>query len=362
MIFHIAKREYLSNLRRKTYLLMLFGFPLILFLFLLIQTSASAALLNKNSVFGVYDSGNLNLTFNHTFYSETEGISALNDGSIDILYVLPSDLNSKISIFVRKGDISRTLETDLFVKSFHSSLLQKSSINSIFEKNLDFDSFFVENGIKNKIDLTKIGLLASITFILIFALLMNSGLLLQSISEEKENRVLETLLSSVSTKDLFLGKLLGIFFLLITQLFIWSVIFFLLTNSFPIFDLLFPLLYFFGGYILFGSLLMTIGALASRSKEGQQISSLVILPAMFPLWFLNSILASPSGDISRFLSLFPLSAPLGMSIRMSLTEVPQTEILLGLAIFYISAFICFYFSWKIFDASILLGGKKLFKI
>jgi ABC-2 type transport system permease protein len=118
------------------------------------------------------------------------------------------------------------------------------------------------------------------------------------------------------------------------------------------------LLYFVGGFGLYASLLAGIGAISTSMKEGQQISTIIILPAVSPLWFLTAFIVDPNSALVKAVSLFPLSSPLGMIFRTGFTDVPAAEIAASLLILYATLAIAVWASAKVFRASILMYGKR----
>jgi ABC-2 type transport system permease protein len=209
---------------------------------------------------------------------------------------------------------------------------------------------------------------------LVFSVFMTSGFLLQSVAEEKENRMIEIILSSVSSRQLLAGKIIGLAALSLTQMLVWlasaaALLQFVAPSVLPagaisvaalldVGKLSVYALYFLGGFLLYSSLLAGIGSLTTSAREGQQLSAIVILPAVTPLWFINAMLVNPNGPVAQAISMFPLSAPLGMILRMGLTDVPLHEIAASLSILFLSIALTVWASAKVFRAAMLMYGKR----
>ncbi len=200
--------------------------------------------------------------------------------------------------------------------------------------------------------------------ILIMAIFMSSGFLLQGIVEEKESRIIEVLLSSASAEELMAGKILGLGAVGLTQVCIWILIG-VLPASFMVAalvvspaTLVLSLAYFLLGYMLFSCLLAGIGAISTSLREGQQLAAAVSLLAAFPLMFGAIIFENPESTLARAFSYFPFTSPVTMMSRIAVTPVPLTEIALSLGILAASALLMLKISTKLFRMGILTYGRR----
>ncbi|GAI22026.1 unnamed protein product, partial [marine sediment metagenome] len=159
------------------------------------------------------------------------------------------------------------------------------------------------------------------SFLLVLSIIFSSTYLLQGLSEEKENRLIEILLSSVSARQLFTGKVLGIGAAGLAQVVVWvisgplllslaSSTFggFISTIQLPANFLVLAVVYFILGYLLFAVVSAGIGAISSNSREGQQLIGIFTLPLLVPLWFMSLLIAFPNNPIWIVLTIFPLTA------------------------------------------------------
>jgi len=208
-------------------------------------------------------------------------------------------------------------------------------------------------------------------FIFFFLITMSSGYMLQSVSKEKENRTVEVLLVSLRPRELMLGKMLGLSVVALLQMAIWfggallvldqvkqllqSVASFKLPSGF----VLWGLLYFFFGYLLYASLMGAIGALAPSAREGGSITFLVLLPLMIPLWLNSAFIESPNGTLTTILSLFPLTSPTSMMTRLAAGAVPIWQPMLGLFLLAVTTYLVVLLAARFFRADNLLSNTAL---
>ncbi len=212
-------------------------------------------------------------------------------------------------------------------------------------------------------------------FIFFFVFTMSSGFMLQSVTREKENRTVEILLVSLEPKELMLGKVLGLGFVALIQVVIWlggslltlsrgetvlSGLGIALGNiTLPEGFILWALLYFVLGYLLYASALGAIGALAPNARETGSVTFIVMLPLMIPLWLNASFTQAPHGTLATALSLFPLSAPTSMLPRLAVGGVPLWQPIAGLIGLAITTYIFVAISARFFRADTLLSSASL---
>jgi ABC-2 type transport system permease protein len=158
----------------------------------------------------------------------------------------------------------------------------------------------------------------------------SATLLLNNISKEKENRVIEMLLTSVTSRQLLTGKILGLGIVGLGQTLFWFGTSYVLLNlsgrtfqvpsaiHLPFSFLAWGLVFFLLGYAVYASLMAGLGALAPNLREASQATFMITLPLMVPLFLASSVfMQAPNGMIAIVLSLFPLSAPVAMMARLS---------------------------------------------
>jgi ABC-2 type transport system permease protein len=180
--------------------------------------------------------------------------------------------------------------------------------------------------------------------LLALSIIVSSTYLLQGLGEEKENRVMEVLLSSVSARQLLTGKVLGIGAAGLVQVAFWIISAPLLlslasssigglisTIQLPPSFIVVAVVYFILGYSLFAVISAAIGAISSGSREGQQLIGVFTIPMLIPLWFTSLLMFFPDNPAWIFFAIFPLSAPVEVIMRLGVSAIPvwQLEMLSG---------------------------------
>jgi ABC-2 type transport system permease protein len=208
-------------------------------------------------------------------------------------------------------------------------------------------------------------------FLFILATNTSGSYLLQALVEEKENRTMEIIVTSVSPGQLMAGKIAGNMCVGLTSLLAW-IVFGLLALLFAIrylfqgqviqFDLGFSILTLatlLPAFILVAAMMAAVGATATESREAQQVAGLFTLPLSVPFMLLSPILSNPNSPLSIGLSLFPLTAPVTLPLRAALTLVPVWQIATSLAILFLLSACSIWFAGRAFRLGMLRYGKRL---
>ena len=199
----------------------------------------------------------------------------------------------------------------------------------------------------------------------------SSSMLFNSIGTEKENRVIEVLMVSVSPRQLLAGKTLGLCIASLLQTIAWlGAIYASFTMGKPIFSLpenfVFPmeivlwgLAFFLGGYALYASLMAGAGAMVPKMKEAGIANFIAMIPLLIGYMFgLLAPLADATGSpLLIFMSFFPLTSPVVMIMRLTDSLVPFWQLLLSLVLVYATAWWALRASADIFHAQNLLSGR-----
>lgn len=212
-------------------------------------------------------------------------------------------------------------------------------------------------------------ILAGILFIL--TVNISGGYLLQAVVEEKENRTMEIILTSISTDQLMAGKIAGNLSVGLTQLLIWlaaagvGALFFgkmqADPSSFAVGGIFLGImaLTFLPAFVMIAALMAMVGAIATEAREAQQLSGLFSLPIFIPIWFLQPIIENPNSPLVVGLSMFPLTSPLTLPMRVAFSTVPAWQIGSSLAILLLSALASVWLASRAFRLGMLRYGKKL---
>jgi ABC-type Na+ efflux pump permease subunit len=190
-----------------------------------------------------------------------------------------------------------------------------------------------------------------------------SGYLLDGIGEEKENRVLEVLLASLTPEELLLGKIVGLGaagLLQTSVLLVLGLIPMLAMGALTlgVGTIAAMALCAALGYIEYAAVMAASGAVAGNRQEGRQISAVFTLTASSPMFVLPVFMAASDGGVATFLSLFPPTAPMAMTMRLGLGDVPMWQ----LALSVLGMAVCGWLSWRVgsrvFRVAILLTGAR----
>lgn len=205
----------------------------------------------------------------------------------------------------------------------------------------------------------------------IIGIFTTSGYLLQAVAEEKENRTIEILLTSVSFFQMMAGKIIGIIGVGLTQIIVWisvAVVGVLIGRNY--FELLqaihispgfvgLMLAVMLPSFVLIAALMAAVGATVTEAREGQQVTGLFTLPVMIPYWFSFQIMSNPNGPLAVALSYFPLTAPVALTMRAGFTYLPPGEILLSVGILSLSALGALWLAGRALRLGMLRYGQRV---
>ena len=373
----IAKHEYTYNVQRKEFLFVTLGLPLFIFVIvgLPVLLAASSTGYEEYRI-GYVDKTGLFDPGNFTRYANEElAKKELLEGGITHFFVIPADYvaSGKIDIFSIKRKFPGSSAVEGQIEGFLLDNLlkgEKKDIAARAKSPMDSEYFTLgESGGSSRQDMS--ALIISIAFAVFFMLSIftSSNFLLQSVVEEKENRVMEILLSSVSHRELLVGKVFGLGAVGLTQIVIWQAVGITFLSSGPAAGLLaminisvplmmFALGYFVLGYLVFASIMAGVGAVSTTSREGQQIAGIFTVTGSIPLLISQFIIANPDAVLTRALSYFPLTSPITMVMRLSTAGVEFYEVVISAFLLMASILIAIELSVKVFRASLLMYGKK----
>jgi ABC-2 type transport system permease protein len=307
------------------------------------------------------------------------GQDALEDNTIDVLYVVEPDYaqTGDISVYVRTispADMdSKTLMQDYLIRS----LLYNVDADAYEELYLRLrDPALVSD---HRIDKTgaaeaenenrDFALVYGFGLLTMLGIFWGGGYLMQSVVQEKESRIIEIMLSSVRPTALLSGKILAMGLLALLQIAaLVGTFVFLLTQAGDTFDQLGNIdvdpvklaimsVYFVLGFLLFGSFMAAIGAMSTSVRESQNFVVVVTLPAAVPFFFLSLFAEEPNGTLALVLSMFPLTAPLSMTMRVAVTDVPAGQLALSLLLLVLGVMSAIWLAGRMFRVNTLLAGN-----
>jgi ABC-2 type transport system permease protein len=199
--------------------------------------------------------------------------------------------------------------------------------------------------------------------LLIITIFSASGYLLRGVAEEKETRVIEIILSSLSPRELLTGKIIGLGCVGLLQITIWISIgtmgsIYVLPVVIKPLVLLLAFVYFILGFLLFASIMAGVGAISGSMQESQQLVGIFTFIAIAPMMFMQVLITKPDGAISTFFSLFPLTSPVAMLSRIAVSDVPVYQIAASILILIVSVYFVIILSSRLFRVGLLMYGKR----
>ncbi len=214
-------------------------------------------------------------------------------------------------------------------------------------------------------------LFTSVAFV--FLLLFSSGYLMTGVIEEKENRTIEVIVTSVSTTDLVVGKVLGIVAISLTQLATWILIAVLTIAvggdalgltwfqdiSVDWLAIIKVLVIALPCYVFAAGLMFTLGSTLTEAQEGQAVGSLFFILHMLPLYMIVMIIENPLGIQTTLLGILPFTALLSTGLRSIFTDLPFWQIALSAAVQTISAIGALWLASRSFRLGMLRYGQRL---
>lgn len=220
-------------------------------------------------------------------------------------------------------------------------------------------------------DLTEFWLAYLFAFMLFLSTITASGYLMMSVIEERENGIIEILVSSVRPWPLLTGKIGALGWLGLIQIGTWLgsaslLIAIFSAESFDLqgfeitgYQIMIALIYFVLGYLMLGAIYAGIGAMVGNLREGSQLVTFVVLPVVVPMVILVFLIDNPHAPLSIALSLFPPTAPLTMVIRATVIDIPLLELTLSLFLLVATVGVCIWFAGRLFRLGIILPGSRL---
>ncbi len=308
------------------------------------------------------------------FETEAAARSALEAGQIQAYYVLPAEYLStgRLSV-VQMGGLKSPARYQFY--DFLTVNLLRSTDPVIANRLVKGAEVIVQSpdgsrsvSSKNWFNVV-LPMFAGIAFII--AMFSTGGYLMQAVVEEKENRTMEVIITSVSPNQFMAGKIIGDTAIGLTQIFLWSLFIvipilvfrdsmsFLRGIQIAPQTLLLVVFIMFPAFIVVSALMAAIGATVSEAREGQQMVSIISLPIWIPYMLTGLLMSNPNSPLALGLSLFPLTAPLTMLMRDGLTILPAWQIALSAVIQVLCAVGAIWLAGRAFRLGMLRYGQRL---
>lgn len=385
----IFRHEFLHTIKRTGFIILTLALPVLALLGIGIFHIASGATKPPAEVTkigyvdeaGGFDQfttqGNINLVRFNTPEAATQ---ALIKKDITEYFVIAPDFISTgtINLYTAQRELAPPDATTAAIKNFISSNLLAGKVPTATIVRVEAPLNLVT------ITLTSTGAVAPeqggyanfiipgvFSFLLALALVFTSIYVLQSLSEEKENRLMEILLSSVSTRQLLTGKVLGLGAAGLAQVVVWVISFPLLLNlasssigglirtiQIPASFLILGVIYFILGYLVFAVLSAGIAAISSTVQEAQGLAGIYTVFAIAPFWFLSLLVLFPNSPVWVVFSVFPFTAPVLVMLRLGLTGVPAWQLAVSIAVLVLSIIGGLLLAARLLRTYLLMYGKR----
>lgn len=378
----VAKHEYLTNIKRKGFLFGAFGVPLIVVAIMVIVAAIAVDAETNTERVGavgyVDQSGVLENPVDqpdtYRLYADADAArAALDAGEIGAYFVvLPDYMNTgAVQLISRTGTPEALLdEFDDFLvanvgRSISPELLER------LKAPVQMSVLALDSG--RVIEESAVFALVFAPIIFVFVFIMasqtTSGYLMSGVVEEKSNRIMEILITSITPFQLLFGKIVGLGALGLTQLVIWIAgaylaltlgqnLEFLAGVTIPLDLLVIGVTYFLLGYFFLASLMAGIGAVVGSEQESRQFASIFSLVLVIPFFAITTFITDPNGIVPIILTLFPLTSPVAVMLRMGFASVPAWQLLLSIALLLLTTIFTIWASAKIFRWALLMYGKR----
>jgi ABC-2 type transport system permease protein len=341
------------------------------------DTEGRLGLVDQSGQFAVVDVATLDLRETipvDVFPDEAAARAAFDANAIDAFVVIPVDYlqNGQVRA-VGRDDLSNTAEEQI------EAVLQQGLIQTVPEQNrarlgdpLNLDLRTLDTG--RTIDDGNIllflvpYLFATVFFVTTFT---TSGYLIQAITEEKEDRVMEILATTVRPTEMMVGKVWGLYLLGLTQLAAWAALIavpllVLLRNvpqwstfQLPWTVVVAAVLYFLLGYLLIAGCYAAAGAAVPSAQEAGMLIGPISFVSVLPLMLIGVILGNPNGPLATVISLIPFSAPTAMLMRLVLADVPAWQVATSLVLLALTAAGAIWLAARVMRLGMLRYGKRL---
>ena len=414
----IARREYLTTVRRKAFVFTLLITPAIFFFAGVVSTklqiNQAVAKLHEARIVAVVDSSglyaNAPLAFDYTppvepnldprqagkpapapthvpvilrrYPGQKTALDSLEAGNVKTVLVVSSDFLSSGRLRVYEKDTRAfTNSTDYrpltnwLSRNLLSGLTDSMRVERTLwiGRGLDYYTKDREGHWAIKDDAKELAgflLPFALGFLLAMSIISGGQYLLQGVSEEKESRILESLLCSVTPEELMAGKMFGLGGAGLTLVAVWILagafssagVLSFIHVSVPASLLVLGLLYFVFGYLFYASVMISIGSMASNLREATQFSGYLTILNFAPFWAMVVFINTPNSTFATAISLFPPTAATSMMLRMSASAVsgaiiPPWQIATSLTLLAVSGVVTLMLGAKLFRLGMLLYGK-----
>lgn len=416
----IIRREYLERVSKKSFIITTILVPLLMVILMFVPTLILMFNEGETSVYAVVDRSGLiadKLTDTPTikFLKPDLPLDSLkaDEDYAGVLLIGSNILDSPSNVQLYNHGTS-SIEIESEISSQIKNIIEDKRLESYNIDNLDeilkniqanvqISTFRIQEGEESSSMSSMVCMLIGIfiAFLLYMFLLIYGNMVMTSIIEEKNNRVLEIIVSSVRPEQLMLGKITGIGLVAVTQIVIWLVILGTMmglvlptilpsdmaaevaafnsggldaasaTNDIELIQVVSMLgnigylislfvyltLFLIGGFLLYASIFAAIGSAVDNIQDASQLQSIPLIPIIASIVCASAIGADPSSSLAMWLSMIPFTSPIIMMVRVPF-GIPTWEVILSLVILFASFLFCVWVAAKIYRVGIFMYGKK----
>jgi ABC-2 type transport system permease protein len=394
----VARREYLFNFRRPSFLFMVFGFPALI---LVVTVIATRLIINRETNLdnfqtvgyidqaGVIRASAPNPDDYRAIVDPARPDAAFDDlkayadaqveaGNLDAYFVLGADyrFTGQVGVYARQNiPAALTENIEEFLRD--NIALNAPADLPVPAERLSQPSEPVFRSLETGETLTIAAMIGRFVLPMIFVFIYfmatstTAQFMMSGVVEEKENRLMEILATSLRPLELLWGKLGGLAGLALTQIGLWVITGIVIALSvkqgrefiggadFSAGDLLLMATLFVLNFLLFSSILLSIGAAVTAEAESRQIAGFLSFIAILPVAFNYFFITQPDGAFALTLTFFPLTSATAIVLRMGLTDVPSWQIAVSLALQAVSTIGVMWLAAKVFRLGMLMYGKAL---
>jgi ABC-2 type transport system permease protein len=417
----IARREFLTRVQKKTFLLTTILLPLLFFGFyaMIIYFSVNSdekyniAVADEANVFNNKLEGDENISFSFVKGEDEQSLKQdIEKGKYEGYAIIPANANilDKINISIvtqksvglmSRGKIEDKLNAALEQQRLLALNISPAQLDSAKkEGNIQFSTVEGKNDSGEEVGMSyAIGYVSG--FLIYIVLFIYGAMVMRGVMEEKVNRIAEVIVSSVKPFQLMMGKILGIGAVGLVQFIIWII---LMTSLNFLLPLIFPQLaaqmhnsnmqngamqaadtlknsglignvniniplilgcfifYFIGGYLLYSSLFACVGSAVNEDpQDAQSLMLPITMPIIFGIVIMTKAVNEPTSSLAVFGSLFPLFSPIVMMARIAHgvgDVVPLWQLLTSMGLLIFGFIFTTWFAGKVYRTGILMYGKK----
>lgn len=403
-LWTIIKREYLTRVKSRGFIIGTILGPVLMSSFVLVpillarysgpdkysiivldQTGDSALFERLNALLQPKRSGQPRYELSHDVLNAGEDLEArrlvlaerLARKEIDGVLVLPPDTLSKkeLTFYAKNSNavIGRTRFEDALNKAVSERRIGLAGLDAERVRELTKDVTLKAVNERGESGRGRIVLAFTLLMFLYLTILVYGVTVMRGVTEEKQNRIIEVLLSSVSPFYLMMGKVIGIGLVGLTQYLVWSLFGITLSalsatpalmtyaDQMPKISpwlFVFFVIYYLLGYFLYATLYAMVGAIVSNEDDGQQAQMPITMTFMVSMVVSSLVIENPTGTLATVLSLVPFFGPSLMFLRITMEAAPAWQIALSIVLMLGTIIGAVWLASKIYRVGVLMYGKR----